>query len=261
MRWLRRALWIAAWGVWAWFGARLYVELPRDAGMPLCQVGDDDEECLGFVLGAEVVVTRRVKDGTTTHRFWEARTGMVWPAGQSELHDLEGRAGKTPTLTPRGEPPIKYITPTTDWGLDEKRVPYKSPRRELIDCGGVEVAVTPFPNQHAGAEKNVVTELWAINIGQQLWSPCTCAVRRLKDDQLCWRTWEAFPEVFADNGALWLDREFNVFVVPEPNWMILALCQAVLGTPMVLVWAGLRWWDRKFPRQNRCWRGATAAAE
>ena len=188
---------------------------------------------------------------------------MVRPAGELQLRDIERRAGKTPILTARGEPPIKYITPTTGWGLDEKtqRVPYKSPRRELIDCGGVEVAVTPFPNHHAGAEKNIVTELWAINIGQQLWSPCTCAVRRLKDNQLCWRTWEAFPELLSEDGALWLDHEFNVFTVPEPNWMILALCQAVLGTPMVLVWAGLRWRERRLPRQNRCWRGATVATE
>jgi len=260
MMWVKRSLWVVAWALWAWLGVRLYVELPRDAGTPLCQVGEDDEECLGFVPGAEVVVTRRVKDGTTTHRFWDARTGNARPADEWALRDIERRPGKTPVLTPRGEPPIKSITPIS-WDEKIERVPYVSPRRELLDCGGVEVVVTPFPNQHAGADKDAVTELWALRFGQQLWSPVTCAVRRLKDEQLCWRTWEAIPELFADSGELWLDREFNVFADPGPNWMLLALCQAVLALPLVLTWAGVRWWSRRLPRQNRGWRGATVAAE
>jgi hypothetical protein len=35
MRWLKRGLWLAAWGVWAWCGFGLYRELPRKLGTPL----------------------------------------------------------------------------------------------------------------------------------------------------------------------------------------------------------------------------------
>src|SRR5262245_54753071 len=120
MTWVKRSLWIAAWSMWAWLGIRLAVELPRDAGTPLCQVGDCAEECLGFGPGSEVVVTRRVKDGAMTHRCWDARTGTVRPADEAALRDIERGSGKTPVLTPRGEPPIKYITPTTGWDLNER---------------------------------------------------------------------------------------------------------------------------------------------
>jgi hypothetical protein len=36
MRWLKRSLWISAWGVWAWLGVGLYRQLPREPGPAAC---------------------------------------------------------------------------------------------------------------------------------------------------------------------------------------------------------------------------------
>jgi len=51
MRWVRRGLWIAAWGVWAWCGFGLYRELPRNLGTPRCQIPLPKSMAVPFFLG------------------------------------------------------------------------------------------------------------------------------------------------------------------------------------------------------------------
>ena len=50
MRWLKRGLWITAWGVWAWLGMGLYHQLPRKTGPASCTLSyGRDSTQLGFI--------------------------------------------------------------------------------------------------------------------------------------------------------------------------------------------------------------------
>ena len=247
MKWVKRGLWLSIWLLWTWLGVRLVAELPRDPGIPLCQVGDDGEECLGFLPGVEAVVTRRIKAGAATYRRWDARTGAVSSADDAAIRDAERLATTLPVLCPRGEPPIAFVFPTTGWDIDLSEgytaPPYQSDRRQLVGSprGAIAAAVTPIPNKHVGSDRSAVTEMWEFAAGAHRWEPITCAVRGRDDDRLCWRTWTALPERISSDGVLWLTSDFNIFTVPSPNWPLLALCQSILALPLILLWAMLRW--------------------
>jgi len=51
MRWIKRGLWLSAWGVWAWLGVGLYHQLPREPGPATCTLplNSNDVGNLGFL--------------------------------------------------------------------------------------------------------------------------------------------------------------------------------------------------------------------
>src|SRR6476620_98508 len=51
MRWLKRGLWMTAWGAWLALGVGLYQQLPRAFGQPLCTLPVDQSALPSLVLG------------------------------------------------------------------------------------------------------------------------------------------------------------------------------------------------------------------
>jgi hypothetical protein len=50
MKWVKRGLWIAAWGCWGWLGFGLAHQLPRSLGTPIAKLpGEKEAMALGFV--------------------------------------------------------------------------------------------------------------------------------------------------------------------------------------------------------------------
>ena len=59
MRWIKRGLWLAAWGVWLWLGVGLYRELPRDIGAVVSRIPTErDFPILGFVGDSDHVAVQ-----------------------------------------------------------------------------------------------------------------------------------------------------------------------------------------------------------
>jgi len=84
VRRLRLLCWLLAWACWAWLGARLYVELPRDFGPAVSVPATRLNEGLwGFVAGRDVVLSCEGNYIAGHYRSWDARTGQL-------LHDWCG---------------------------------------------------------------------------------------------------------------------------------------------------------------------------
>jgi hypothetical protein len=80
MRWLRRAVWIAAWGVWLWLGMSLHRELPRTHGSPVSTLPfATGEEPLGFLPNstAFAAIQSADDDSPATITIYDALTGEV----------------------------------------------------------------------------------------------------------------------------------------------------------------------------------------
>jgi hypothetical protein len=59
MKWLKRTLWVAAWGVWVWCGFGLARELPRDLGPVLTRLQlTKNESVIGILSGGDIVITK-----------------------------------------------------------------------------------------------------------------------------------------------------------------------------------------------------------
>ena len=94
MKWLKRGLWITAWGVWAWLGVGLYRELPRDLGLVLWRLPTEPAERFdGFLRLQPSVVTRLVDPATGGLAFrrrnvftgaFELQIGADHPGSRSE---------------------------------------------------------------------------------------------------------------------------------------------------------------------------------
>ena len=80
MKWIKRGLWLAAWGVWVWCGYGLHRELPRDVGRLLCRLPLlESEKAEGFVadLDAVVCLTEGVHGDELHVRVLDALTGSL----------------------------------------------------------------------------------------------------------------------------------------------------------------------------------------
>jgi hypothetical protein len=76
MKWLKRGLWLAAWGVWFWLGFGLYRELPREVGPAVCQlVLSPRRWIVGFDGPSRVVVAEFDEAGPTTVAVFDAENG------------------------------------------------------------------------------------------------------------------------------------------------------------------------------------------
>jgi hypothetical protein len=83
----------------------------------------------------------------------------------------------------------------------------------------------------------------------------TFAVRSLEDGGLLYRCWHSTikPEAeVSKDGKLVLDSVEGVVrsLPPHVNWPLLALCQTILASPLVLLWAILRWRRRRMERRS-----------
>jgi hypothetical protein len=75
MKWVKRGLWVAAWGCWLWLGFGLYRELPRDLGPVVASIPMTNQQVAGFVGEANLValVTGRV---SPTVELFDCETGQ-----------------------------------------------------------------------------------------------------------------------------------------------------------------------------------------
>ena len=95
------------------------------------------------------------------------------------------------------------------------------------------------------------TETWKLRLGTWNKDATTHGMRSARTGALDFRcyspvvtaeSWfDRAPDVTTDRN--WMVSENGVVhqLPPQPNYLLLALCQAILATPLVLLWAVLRW--------------------
>jgi hypothetical protein len=136
----------------------------------------------------------------------------------------------TPLLSEDGQAVLAPISATL-FEIDTGRVLWR---------GGVEdLIVGDKDNRQFETE-----EVWRIDLGRWTRSFKTFAVRSLRDGALAYRSWTPSLNLFArdDGGHGFILTDEGVRALPpRVNWMPLALCQAILALPLVLLWAVLRW--------------------
>ena len=146
MKWVKRGLWVGAWGAWAWLGFGLHRELPRDLGPVVCKLPfGDDRWPVGFIDGGDVLVT---KSGTGVisipaigHAMdcWNARTGKRLGGVKSIRidrwgHDPPARAVRHGFVFGEGTGPKDAASRTEVWNLstgEGKPLPY--PFTSMLD--------------------------------------------------------------------------------------------------------------------------------
>jgi len=86
MKWLKRSLWLAAWGVWVWLGFGLARELPRDLEV-VCKLPVDQADYqIGFLKGTDhVAVVRRTDTWEPLISVFDAATGELIRETKSPL--------------------------------------------------------------------------------------------------------------------------------------------------------------------------------
>lgn len=98
-------------------------------------------------------------------------------------------------------------------------------------------------------------ETWYYKCGSWSGEKTVYALRSLRDGSVLYRCWKmtATARVISPDGLLMVDsKSWNVHELPPPvNWPLLAVCQAVLAAPLVLMWAFLRWRRRRKVRSQR----------
>lgn len=79
MKWFKRTLWLAAWGVWVWLGVGLYRELPRKSGPQLSNVNFHGLKMpMGFVGEQDVIaVQTSSRNNVRNLTLCNARNGHV----------------------------------------------------------------------------------------------------------------------------------------------------------------------------------------
>jgi len=99
----------------------------------------------------------------------------------------------------------------------------------------------------------VVVENWTRLIGRFgfSWNWTTTAVRDMENGDVLYRYW-GFENLHcvSGDGRFAVDSDGTVYQMPlRVNWWLLAICQAVLASPLVLLWLGLRWRRRRIARR------------
>jgi hypothetical protein len=93
MRWLKRGLWLSAWGAWLWLGIGLYRELPRHLGPVVRRLPIASGRVLGFVGQSNFVAILEPITGplgTTTIPLFDAETGTEVRGGPQLRFALTG---------------------------------------------------------------------------------------------------------------------------------------------------------------------------
>ena len=93
MRWVRRALWVGAWAIWAWIGVGLARELPREAVVVKSTLQLEEHERLCGRLNDGVVVTRIDAEygAPSRYRTWETDGRLIhaWKGPLNDSHSSE----------------------------------------------------------------------------------------------------------------------------------------------------------------------------
>jgi hypothetical protein len=79
MRWLKRCIWLTAWGVWVWLGFGLYRELPRELGKPIARFPAPQSSLFVHFVGETNLIAILVDNnerGTTVDAY-DAETGRL----------------------------------------------------------------------------------------------------------------------------------------------------------------------------------------
>jgi len=87
MKWVKRVLWAAAWGVWVWLGIGLHRELPRAPAPCIAKLSfSSPERSLGFTDGDYLLATLR---WAANDAGGETRCSVWNVDDQRRLHDLD----------------------------------------------------------------------------------------------------------------------------------------------------------------------------
>lgn len=151
----------------------------------------------------------------------------------------------TPCLSKSGRSLIGSDPPSL-WNVDTGEIIWRPNRCEDTWAQDSQEVFNVRENWH---------KLW------EQWRPnlkfTTFAYRSLEDGGLLHRTNSLNtmrPKLWNAAGTLAVAEDGNVYRLPLPvNWPLLALCQAVLSSPLIILWTLLRW------RKNRRARFAAAA--
>ena len=204
MRWVKRGLWVAAWGCWTWLGFALHQALPKHLGEPLrCLELGPGKHVLGFIDARRVAVRERgtffLRRGAE-HRLYydllDANTGA----------SLESVPADAPEIR---EPLQRSIV---SW-QDAPRVLVPDDFYKLFPFNVSANWLTAVIREDPGGA--LVLRLWFVDaIMLNSWSP---------------------------DGSMWVCQNGNIYAAPTVNFPLLALSQAILALPLVLTWLALRW--------------------
>jgi len=176
-------------------------------------------------------------DGEGMVRVLEFPSGRVvfssaeLPANQRAASTNEWKS--TPTLSPSGRR-LMTVHPTL-WDVDDGR--------QVWRLGPTDVGI----ERQASPGLFSVEEDWQplINLVWPSWEihPATTAVRDIETGALRYRLWGDDLQVCtSSDGKMATGKLGLVYALPVgPNYPLLALCQAILALPLVLLWAIMRW--------------------
>jgi hypothetical protein len=97
---------------------------------------------------------------------------------------------------------------------------------------------------HLDDRRFEVRERWTVDVGRWSKSFETFAVRDLRDGRFVYRAWSPTLTVYAEDDegrAFSLTDEGVRTLPPQVDWLVLSFCQAILASPLILLWAILRW--------------------
>jgi hypothetical protein len=159
-------------------------------------------------------------------------SAFVFSNPPRETRPLPGGGSFDPLDGPEISPDGRFVMNANSgmlWEIDTGREPW--PDREVEypiswdDNGRIEIKETwswPFAK----------TELCE-----------TYALRDSRSGELVFRTWWPPLDVSSRDGTLIFHSFSNTIhkMPPRVNWLVLALCQAILALPLLMIWASLRW--------------------
>jgi len=264
----RRLVWLAAWGVWAWLGVGLARELPRELGPPIGKLPLGKDEWIDrLVVGTSLAVSRSISpDGVRMRRVWGLRTGEL----SKEPLDERAEADDRDFLEQRGprnerqdqvEVMLRYlgIMRSTDGRVElsaVENIVKEIDTGRIIDEGcqdrsiiggnrALGLSVSRAFEAIPGGNVYGCREYWHGHVGSAKTFKATFAIHSLADGRLLCRL-RQIPIWVTSDARLCVDDEVTVrSLPPPPNWGLLAICQAILALPIVLLWAVLRWQRRR----------------
>jgi len=147
------------------------------------------------------------------------------------------------------------------YASDEHEASLSEDGRALLNNGSL-VALPSGTKLRSGDDESIwfvsTAKGEAVRIEEQfgLWLrdllPATIAFRDPGTSLLLQRVWATHPRLIEDDdGRLVCDPAGNIYELPlRVNWSLLALCQAILALPLVLLWTALRWRRRRATRRQ-----------
>jgi len=104
------------------------------------------------------------------------------------------------------------------------------------------------PNRQDGPLEYLYDQGWFLKNFDWPDDWATIAVRWRDTGELFSRRWsvETFLVLYeSEDGAFAANGDGSVYLGWSVNWPLLALCQTILALPLVLLWAVLRWWQKR----------------